>query len=115
MSSVFPRLRPATALGTLAAGGLALGIYSRLVAKSPVLADSGAPPKAFSGGPAFVSLPLESSEMVNHNTKRLRFKLPNPDAVSGLPLTCTSLPCVIFGRTRAYCCSLPLDHVLAQG
>lgn len=51
-------------------------------------ADSGAPTKVFGGGPAFVSLPLESSEQVNHNTKRLRFKLPQRDAVSGLSLTC---------------------------
>lgn len=92
MSPVLPRLRPSTAL---AAGGLAVGIYtfSRFAMnKHTVRADSGAPPKVFSGGPAFVSLPLESSEMVNHNTKHLRFKLPSPDAVSGLPLTCKTPP-----------------------
>ncbi|TDZ67546.1 NADH-cytochrome b5 reductase 2 [Colletotrichum sidae] len=51
-------------------------------------ADSGAATtKVFGAGPAFVSLPLESAEMVNHNTKRLRFKLPQRDAVSGLSLT----------------------------
>ncbi|KAK6949098.1 hypothetical protein Daesc_009171 [Daldinia eschscholtzii] len=50
-------------------------------------ADSGAPKKAFGSGPAFLSLELESTEAVNHNTKRLRFKLPTPDTVSGLTLT----------------------------
>ncbi|TDZ32158.1 NADH-cytochrome b5 reductase 2 [Colletotrichum spinosum] len=55
-------------------------------------ADSGAATtKVFGAGPAFVSLPLESAEMVNHNTKRLRFKLPQRDAVSGLSLTSSVL------------------------
>lgn len=40
-------------------------------------------------GPVFQSLALQSSEDVNHNTKRLRFALPGGDGdVSGLPLTC---------------------------
>lgn len=39
-------------------------------------------------GPVFQSLALESSEDVNHNTKRLRFKLPADGDVTGLPLTC---------------------------
>lgn len=43
----------------------------------------------FSGGPVFASLKLESSEVVNHNTKKLRFQLPDQDAASGLPLTGT--------------------------
>lgn len=37
-------------------------------------------------------LRLESVQDLNHNTKRLRFALPNPDDLSGLPLTCTSPP-----------------------
>lgn len=41
-------------------------------------------------GPVFQSLALQSSEDVNHNTKRLRFKLPGDADVSGLPLTCKS-------------------------
>ncbi|CRK33968.1 hypothetical protein BN1723_018534, partial [Verticillium longisporum] len=32
----------------------------------------------------FVSLALENVEIVNHNTKRFRFKLPEDDQVSGL-------------------------------
>ncbi|KAL2679405.1 hypothetical protein Neosp_010179 [[Neocosmospora] mangrovei] len=43
------------------------------------------PRKAFTGGDqGFLSLQLADIERVNHNTKRLRFKLPEPDQVSGL-------------------------------
>ncbi|KAF3001268.1 hypothetical protein E8E13_003877 [Curvularia kusanoi] len=38
-----------------------------------------------------ISLPLESSEQVNHNTKLLRFKFPNEADVSGLSLTSSVL------------------------
>jgi cytochrome-b5 reductase len=45
--------------------------------------------KAFTGGDqGFVSLLLEKSEVVNHNTKKLTFKLPEPDMESGLPVAC---------------------------
>lgn len=41
--------------------------------------------KALTGGDqGFVSLKLEDVEIVNHNTKRLRFALPEEDMVSGL-------------------------------
>lgn len=44
-----------------------------------------APKKALTGGDqGFVSLKLEEVEIVNHNTKKLRFKLPEDDMVSGL-------------------------------
>jgi hypothetical protein len=33
---------------------------------------------------------LEKSEIVNHNTKKLTFKLPEEDQESGLPVACTS-------------------------
>ena len=94
MASTLTRFRrPATAVvSTLLAGGLAAGLVSRLAIKdlradSPVAAPP-PPPKTFGSGPAFLSLPLESAEQVNHNTKRLRFRLPSEQAVSGLPLTC---------------------------
>ncbi|KAL0936349.1 nadh-cytochrome b5 [Colletotrichum truncatum] len=80
------RFRPATIAATVAAGGIGLSILSKLIIGN-ASAESGAAPKVFGGGPAFVSLPLESSEQVNHNTKRLRFKLPQRDSVSGLSLT----------------------------
>jgi hypothetical protein len=89
-SSLLPRLRPATVLTTVLAGGIATGIYSKFIMRQ-VHADSGPKPKkVLGGGPAFLSLPLESSEMVSGDTKRLRFKLPTEDDVSGLPLTCKS-------------------------
>ncbi|KAJ6440712.1 het-s domain protein [Purpureocillium lavendulum] len=81
------RTRVATALGSVAAAGVAIGIASRFLGND-VRADSPASPrKVFGGGPALLSLPLESSELVNHNTKKLRFRLPDKDAVSGLALT----------------------------
>lgn len=43
------------------------------------------PKKAFTGGDqGFLSLKLAEIENVNHNTKRFRFELPEPDQVSGL-------------------------------
>ncbi|KAI2615973.1 NADH-cytochrome b5 reductase [Hypoxylon sp. NC1633] len=63
--------------------GLGLYMYTRNVAH----ADSRAPRQIFGSGPAFVALELESTEAINHNTKLLRFKLPQSDAVSGLTLT----------------------------
>lgn len=79
--------RPVPLLATLVAGAVGIGIAARLMSGN-AFAESNAPRKIFKGGPAFVSLPLDSSELVNHNTKRLRFRLPEHDAISGLPLTC---------------------------
>lgn len=46
---------------------------------------SGTPKAALTGGDqGFVSLKLDDVEIVNHNTKRFRFKLPEEDMVSGL-------------------------------
>ncbi|KAI9155433.1 NADH-cytochrome b5 reductase 2 [Paramyrothecium foliicola] len=72
--------------------GTAIAMAARSAAK-PVLADSSSAPaqKTFGNGPAFQSLILESSELVNHNTKRLRFKLPSDTYVSGLGLTSSLL------------------------
>ncbi|KAI1435431.1 oxidoreductase NAD-binding domain-containing protein [Xylaria sp. CBS 124048] len=78
-----------TVIATVAVAGVGLGIYSRHV-MAVAHADNGAsapPLKAFGGGPAFLSLQLQSSEVVNHNTKKLRFALPTPEHVSGLGLT----------------------------
>ncbi|GAP89442.1 putative oxidoreductase NAD-binding domain-containing protein [Rosellinia necatrix] len=73
-------------LGTVALAGAGVGIYSRYM-RSVAYADSGAPPKAFGSGPAFLSLQLQSSEVINHNTKKLRFALPTEEHISGLALT----------------------------
>lgn len=52
-------------------------------------ASTGSAKKAFTGGEqGFVSLLLEKSEIVNHNTKKLTFKLPEEDMESGLPVAC---------------------------
>lgn len=71
--------------GIIAGAGLAFGAY--YVFMSGSAAGSA---KAFGSGPAFLLLKLQSSESVNHNTKRLRFELPTPQTTSGLPLTCKS-------------------------
>lgn len=81
----FRLIRPIIALAGVAIGGASYAFVRN------VHADTGAPAKVFTRGPAFISLPLESSEQVNHNTKLLRFKLPNETDVSGLSLTCAYL------------------------
>ncbi|KAI0199766.1 oxidoreductase NAD-binding domain-containing protein [Astrocystis sublimbata] len=75
-----------TLVGGVALAGVGIGVYSRYLT-SVAHADNGAAPKAFGGGPAFLSLKLQSTEEVNHNTKKLRFALPTDEHVSGLPLT----------------------------
>ncbi|KAF2106891.1 NADH-cytochrome b5 reductase [Lophiotrema nucula] len=81
------RTRPTAVIASLAASGVGTSLLFRYFARD-VHADAGPTPNAIFGrGPAFVSLPLESSELVNHNTKRLRFKLPHETDISGLSLT----------------------------
>ncbi|KAK6069281.1 oxidoreductase NAD-binding domain-containing protein [Seiridium cupressi] len=49
--------------------------------------ESGPAKQAFTGGDqGFISLLLDDVEIVNHNTKKLRFKLPEDDMVSGLKI-----------------------------
>ncbi|KAI3395809.1 hypothetical protein diail_822 [Diaporthe ilicicola] len=70
----------------LAVAGVGGAVLSQLMSKAE--AESGEPKKIFPrAGPSFTRLTLEKSEDVNHNTKRLRFALPDEKAVSGLPLT----------------------------
>lgn len=58
--------------------------------ESKIPASTGEVKKAFTGGDqGFLSLVLEKSEIVNHNTKKLTFKLPEEDQESGLPVACT--------------------------
>lgn len=83
--------------GVAAASVGAYAIYSYSTSRGSL---TGEPRKIFPGGPAFVSLRLNSIEEVNHNTKRLKFELPEENALSGLSLTCKSCDCieeVIFG------------------
>ncbi|KAM0694548.1 hypothetical protein Q7P36_004904 [Cladosporium allicinum] len=72
------------------AGAAALGAGYWYTAGRTVQAEAPAEPKkdapkCFTGGDqGFIKLPLESTEVINHNTKKLRFKLNDEDAVSGL-------------------------------
>ncbi|KAI0881525.1 ferredoxin reductase-like protein [Annulohypoxylon maeteangense] len=51
-------------------------------------AVSGPAKKAFTGGDqGFISLLLKDVEIINHNTKKFIFKLPEDDQVSGMPVT----------------------------
>ncbi|KAI0395280.1 oxidoreductase NAD-binding domain-containing protein [Xylariaceae sp. FL0594] len=87
--SVLTHRLPAV-IGGVALAGVGVGIYSRYfmnIAHAESGAAVGSQPKAFGSGPAFLSLKLESSEVVNHNTKKLRFALPTDRHVSGLALT----------------------------
>lgn len=53
--------------------------------KDALPTSGGEAKKALTGGDqGFVSLQLDGVEIVNHNTKKLRFKLPEDDMVSGL-------------------------------
>ncbi|KAF3041743.1 NADH-cytochrome b5 reductase [Didymella heteroderae] len=55
--------------------------------ESKIPVSTGEAKKAFTGGDqGFLSLVLEKSEIVNHNTKKLTFKLPEEDQESGLPV-----------------------------
>lgn len=60
-------------------------------AKKVPTSTGGSAKKAFTGGEqGFVSLLLEKSEIINHNTKKLTFKLPEEDMESGLSVACAS-------------------------
>lgn len=63
------------------AGLGAYAFYSRRSSSSEVVAKE---PFASFG---FHNLRLQSSELINHNTKRLRFELPDKNVKSGLSLT----------------------------
>ncbi|KPM39422.1 hypothetical protein AK830_g7161 [Neonectria ditissima] len=106
--------RPAPIIASLAAGGIGFGIMAKLIMGN-ASAESNAPTKVFKGGPAFVSLPLESSEAVNHNTKRLRFKLPQNDAISGLTLTSAALLTVSWPKGSWLPVPRPYTPVSASG
>ncbi|EFY92168.1 hypothetical protein MAC_01769 [Metarhizium acridum CQMa 102] len=85
---ILSRSRPAAIRGTIAAGSLAVGITTKSLIQDTRADSRASPPKVFDGGPAFVSLLLESADMVNHDTRLLRFKFADKEAVSGLPVNC---------------------------
>lgn len=69
---------------------------SPLVEEAKKRARAGQPAKpAFTGGEqGFLSLKLDKSEIINHNTKKLTFLLPEEDMESGLHVACTSSMCI---------------------
>ena len=99
---MFARIRtnpslPAVATGAALVGTVAYGAR-RYYTPRPIALDSapgfksGSPPtRAFDGflPVAFRTLTLQSAELVNHNTRKLTFRLPEGAQVSGLGLTCT--------------------------
>lgn len=76
--------------GAVAAGGYYYftqnpGAAQKAEAKVKEALPGGEAKKALTGGDqGFVSLKLDDVEIVNHNTKKFRFKLPEDDMVSGL-------------------------------
>lgn len=85
--------------GGLAAAGIYAGYsyYNQSGAASPPASQENPPlaidpkPKnsTFTGGDqGWLDLKLERIEEINHNTKKLRFSLPNKDDVSGLQVAC---------------------------
>lgn len=88
MALTILRARPLAS--SLVLSGISLTLFSTFSTRE-AHADSNSPRAVFGKGPAFVSLTLETTEQVNHNTKRLRFKLPHADDVTGLSITCICL------------------------
>jgi cytochrome-b5 reductase len=77
---------------TLAAGAAVagLGVYAFYLRN-----DNSNPDMALFSGFGFRTLKLESTELVNHNTKKLRFELPDRSQPSGLSLTSSLLSVAI--------------------
>ncbi|KAK0127373.1 hypothetical protein ONS96_006922 [Cadophora gregata f. sp. sojae] len=106
--------RPAAiTAGLLGATGVGLWV-ARSYYTNNAFAESPEPPTVFSSWFG-QSLRLGSSEVVNHNTKRLRFEFPNENAKSGLVLTSSVLVITwpegkIFPTIRPYTPVSPLDQ-----
>jgi len=54
----------------------------------PKTGSSKDPQRIFTSGISFQDMKLQSVERINHNTKRLRFALPEEDPVTGLQPCC---------------------------
>jgi len=64
-----------------------VGISAYAVTRQITSTRSGVPQRIF-GGFNPTKLQVKSSEVINHNTKKICFEFPDPNAVSGLTLTC---------------------------
>lgn len=84
----FIPLRPRAILsGTAILSVASAGVYWTLLSQT-AHAESKEPPMTFAGWFGVSTLRLHSVKVVNHNTKRFIFELPEKDARSGLTLTC---------------------------
>ncbi|GAB1318725.1 hypothetical protein MFIFM68171_08935 [Madurella fahalii] len=70
----------------VAAAIAGIGVYALYLRRSAGAQDAKSGKPVFSSF-GFHSLRLHSTELINHNTKRLRFELPDPSQPSGLSLT----------------------------
>lgn len=68
----------------IAAAVAGIGAYALYMNRSSSSSQTAKEPFSSFG---FHQLRLKSSESINHNTKRLRFELPDPNVKSGLSLT----------------------------
>jgi cytochrome-b5 reductase len=88
-SKILRRIKLLNAAGTITVLGLGTWAAKSLLICEEAYAESPTqPPQKIFSRFFGQSLRLENSENVNHNTKRLRFAFPNPEAQSGLTLTC---------------------------
>ena len=76
--------RPSVWTAATAVVGLGIAASSYNHESRKIHADSPAGPKTIFPSSGFMTLKLESAEMVNHNVKRLRFALPESDSTTGL-------------------------------
>ncbi|KAK1759208.1 NADH-cytochrome b5 reductase 2 [Echria macrotheca] len=80
----------------VAAAVAGIGVYALYLRRSSASAQTGKP---IFGSFGFHSLKLHSSELINHNTKKLRFELPDASQPSGLSLS-SALLTVSFPNGR---------------
>jgi cytochrome-b5 reductase len=86
----FQRVGPETAVALLISGLVGAYALQRYLIKDTFAETPSPQPVVFTGLPfGFTSLRLQSVQEVNHDTKRLRFELPDPKSRTGLGLTCT--------------------------
>ena len=84
-----PSLRTTALVGGVILGGGALATsynaYRRNMSFFPkAFAEAPAGPKKIFPASGFIDFKLESAEMVNHNVKKLKFVLPDENAVTGM-------------------------------
>ena len=71
--------------------------------KIPASSDKPGKPAFTGGDQGFLSLKLDKSEVINHNTKKLTFLLPEEDMESGLHVACMSAQRLPADRMLIWC------------